>query len=110
MNRTLTTVELYGNNVSKELNSVIAQAVQVLQFLSASQPMCVPLQRNKALPSIHALLEADVARLWPASSASALHSAAPVWSAFFRHPRLFERHVLGIVAGLAGELSLAELL
>ncbi len=65
--------------------------------------LCV-LQRNQALPSIHALLEADVARLWPASSASAPHSAAPVWSAFFGHPRLFERHVVGLVARLAGDL------
>ena len=56
------------------------------------------IQRN-SLPALHALLEADVPRLWPASSASAPHS--PVWSAFFRHC-MFERHVLGIVAEFAG--------
>ena len=50
---------------------------------------------------MHAFIEADVAHLWPASSASA-PLQPPVWSAFFGHPRLFERHVLGIVAGFAG--------
>ena len=65
-----------------------------------SQAMSLHVQRNVHVVSIHALLEADVACLWPDSSASAPPS--PVWSAFFGHPWLFERHVLGIVAGLAG--------
>ncbi len=57
-------------------------------------------QRNLSQRPLFALLEADVPRLWPASSASATPQA-PVWSAFFRH-LLFERHVLGIVAGFTG--------
>jgi len=58
---------------------------------------------------LRALVGADVARLWPASSASA-PLPAPVWSAFFGHPRLFERHVLGIVAGFAGVQSCSAVL
>ena len=50
--------------------------------------------------AIHALVGADVARLWSASSASA-PLPPPVWSAFFGHPRLFERRVLGLVAAFA---------
>ncbi len=68
--------------------------------------MHLHLQRNVSCVSIYALLAADVARLWPDSSAGT-GTPPPVWSAFFGHPRLFERHVLGIVAGLAGELLVA---
>ncbi len=62
--------------------------------------MCLFCQRNTASLSFSALLAAHAARLWPASSASA--PLPPVWLAFFGNPRLFERHVLGIVAGFAG--------
>lgn len=65
-------------------------------------------QRNRNRRSLYVLLEADVARHWsPASSASARLSAlpSPVWSAFLGHPALFERQVLGVVAGFAGVFS-----
>ena len=97
VNHTLTSLALSFNNIGVEGTSVADEALKAA---------CVVVQRNAAFRSLHVLLEADVARLWSlASSASASPPARPpaVWSAFFGHPRLFERHVVGLVATFAGE-------
>ncbi len=57
-------------------------------------------QRNANRASLHTLLEADVALLWPAIGTRAPHSA--LWSAFFGHPRLFDQHVLIFVSRFVG--------
>ena len=85
-------------------NPVIRAGLKVLSWrwrlISPHLHVCVLQRYFSNLPSMHALLEATVSRLWPASSASA--PLSPVWSAFFGQPRLFERQVLGVVAGFAG--------
>ena len=102
-NCTLTSLNLHYNGVTDELSAVIRAALQVAPLVVLLVSGCWLCQRNIAFPPLLALLAADVARLWPASSASApLPPSAPVWSAFFGHPWLFERHVLGLVAGFAG--------
>ena len=86
----LVSLQLVMNELDAEgTAAILTKALQVCAMFCTHCTLRLVFQRNRALPSLHTVLEADVARLWPASSASA-PLPPPVWSAFFGHPRLFE--------------------